>query len=445
MKPLCAVVYKPKFVLLLCFAFFSFWGNAVYAQDSLYQDLPKVWNLKTCIIYAKKNNISINNLRLSSKSAEQDLIAAKAAKLPNLTASVTQNAAHYSTGIESSSGYGVNSGITLFNGGYLNNDIRSKNLNQQVVNLSVASAENDITLQITQAYLNVLLTRENITYLGDLLNTSKAQVTQGDQQFTIGTIAKNDLLQLKAAMANDNYTLVTAQNQLQQNVLTLKQLLQLPTRIPFEVAVTDTTKINENLMDLRTAQEKALQTRPEVRGGELNIQLQTSEMEKAKASIRPVLSLGGSLSSGYNSTSFGSYPSQLNNGFNQGLGLTLSIPIFDRKVTRTNVAKANIGIQEAKLSLLNTKTTLTQAVEMAYLNVQNANSQYDAAKEQFVYTSESLRISAEQLRLGVNNTVAYLQQKTLYIQALQAFVQAKYTANLYTKIYDFYTGVPITE
>ncbi|PTS93696.1 transporter [Pedobacter sp. HMWF019] len=432
-------------VLLLCFALFFLGGNVAYAQDSLYQDLPKTWNLKACINYAKKNNITINNLKLSSKSAEQDLIASKAAKLPNLTASVTQNAANYNTGIESSSGYGVNSSITLLNGGYLNNDIRSKKLSQQVANLSVASAENDVTLQITQAYLNILLTRENITYLNDLLNTSKAQVAQGDQQFTIGTIAKNDLLQLKAAMANDNYTLVTAQNQLQQNILTLKQLLQLPTRIPFEVAVTDTAKINEKLMDLGTAQEKALQTRPEVRGGELNVQLQTSEMEKAKASIRPVLSLGGSLSSGYNSTSFGSYPNQLNNGFNQGLGLTLSIPIFDRKVTRTNVAKANIGIQEAKLSLLNTKTTLTQAVEMAYLNVQNANSQYDAAKEQFVYTSESLRISAEQLRLGVNNTVAYLQQKNLYIQALQAFVQAKYTANLYTKIYDFYTGVPITE
>ncbi|WEK18237.1 MAG: TolC family protein [Candidatus Pedobacter colombiensis] len=434
---------KINVLLFIFVAIFN--AQNLFAQDSLYNDLPKVWNLNECIAYAKKNNYTINSLKLSSKSAAQDLIASKAAKYPNLTGSVTQNAAHYNSGTQSSSGYGLNSAITLYNGGYLNNDIKSKNFSQQIANLAIASAENDATIQITQAYLNILLTRENITYLNDLLKTSKAQVTQGEQEYKIGTIAKNALLQLQAAMASDNYTLVTAQNQLQQNILTLKQLLQLPTKIPFEVAITDTVKNTETLMDLNAAQDKALQIRPEIKSGMLNIQLEINEMEKAKATIRPFLSLGGSLSTGYSSTSFGSYPNQLNNSFNQALGLTLTIPIFDRKVTQTNVAKANIEILQARLSLLNTKTTLTQAVETAYLNVQNANSQYDAAKEQFIYTGEALRVAAAQLKLGVDNIVEYLQQKNLYIQALQAFIQAKYTANLNTKIYDFYTGVPITE
>lgn len=426
------------FALLFC-------GQTVSAQDSLYHDLPKVWSLKDCIGYAKKNNISINSLKLSSKTAEQNLIAAKAARYPNLSASVSQDLAHYNSGTQSSSGYGVSSGITLFNGGYLNNDVKSKTLSEQVANLSVSASENDITLQITQAYLNILLSKENITYLADLLNTSKALVEQGSQRLTAGTIAKKDLLQLQATMANDNYTLVAAQNQLQQNVLTLKQLLQLPTRVGFEVLATDTVKTNENLKDLNTAQDQALQIRPEVKGAELNVQLQSIELEKARSSIRPVLSLNGSLGSGYNSNTIGNYTNQLNSSFNQALGLTLSIPIFDRKVTKTNVAKANLEIQQARLSLLDTKTTLTQSVEKAYLNVQNANSQYQAAREQFNYTKEALRISEAELKLGSSSTVDYLQQKNLYVQALQAFVQSKYTANLYTKIYDFYTGVPITE
>lgn len=430
-------------ILLLFFAVVS--QGDTYAQDSLYHDLPKVWNLKDCINYARKNNISINSLKLSSKTAEQSLIAAKAAKYPNLSANVSQDLSHYNSGTQSSSGYGVSSGITLFNGGYLNNDVKSKTLSEQVANLSVNAAENDITLQITQAYLNILLTKENITYLNDLLSTSNALVKQGTQRLTAGTIAKKDLLQLQATMANDNYTLVTAQNQLQQNVLTLKQLLQLPTRIGFEVAATDTTKTSEHLMDLTAAQDQALRTRPEVKGAELNVQLQNTELEKAKSTIRPVLSLNGSLGSGYNSTLLGSYPNQLNNSFNQALGLTLSIPIFDRKITKTNVAKANLEIQQARLSLLDTKTTLTQSVEKAFLNVQNANSQYQAAREQFDYTKEALRISEAELKLGSSSIVDYLQQKNLYVQALQSFVQAKYTANLYTKIYDFYTGVPITE
>jgi outer membrane protein len=218
----------------------------------------------------------------------------------------------------------------------------------------------------------------------------------------------------------------------------------LPSSAPFEVSTQDSITNNLALENLATAQDKALRSRPEVKSAELNIQLQNTELAKAKATIRPTLSLGGSLYSGYNNNTAGSYSYQLNNSFNQSLGLTLSIPIFDRKVTKTNVAKANINIQQAKLSLQDTKTTLTQNVERAYINVQNANSQFAAAQEQFNYTSEALRITNEELKQGTNNTVEYLQQKNLYVQALQAFVQAKYSANLYTRIYNFYTGTPIT-
>jgi len=408
------------------------------------QDVPKVWDLKTAIDYAKEKNISINTLKLNTQTAEQDLIASKSAVLPNLTGNVSQALTNYKSGLQNTSGFGLSSDLTLYNGSYLRNDIKSKELSVQTANLSVEAAKNDITISITQAYLNILLARENITYLEDLLVTSEAQVKQSEQQFKFGTIAKKDLLQLQSTYANDKYTLVTAQNTLQQNILTLKQLLQLPTDSPFEVSTTDTVQTSPALDNLASAQDKALKTRPEVKSGELNIQLQGVELAKAKATLRPTLSLGGSLNTGYSNNNLGSYSYQLNNSFYQNLGLTLSIPIFDRRVTKTNVAKANISIEQARLSLLDTKTTLTQNVERAYINVQNANSQYAAAQEQFTYTSEALRISNAALKEGTNNIVENLQQKNLYVQALQAFVQAKYTASLYTKIYNFYTGVPIT-
>lgn len=415
---------------------------ATYATRA--QEVPKVWDLKTAIEYAKEKNININTLKLSSQTAEQNLIASKSAVLPNLTGNVSQAITNYKSGLQNSSGLGLSSDVTLYNGSYLKNDIKAKELTLQTANLSVEAAKNDISISITQAYLNILLARENIIYLKDLLVTSEAQVKQSEQQFKFGTIAKKDLLQLQATYANDKYTLITAQNTLQQNTLTLKQLLQIPTSEAFEVSATDTVQTPQVLDNLASTQTKALSTRPEIKSGELNIQLQTTELAKAKSTLRPTLSLGGSLYTGYNNNSAGSYTYQLNNSFYQNLGLTLSIPIFDRRVTKTNAAKANISIEQARLSLLDTKTTLTQNVERAYINVQNANSQYAAAQEQFTYTGEALRISNAALKEGTNNIVENLQQKNLYVQALQAFVQAKYTANLYTKIYNFYTGVPIT-
>ena len=432
------------FAMSKCIKYFIIFILLATSNRIKAQEVPKVWDLKTAIDYAKEKNISINTLRLSSQTAEQNLIASKSAVLPNLTGNFSQALTNYKSGLQNTSGFGLSSDLTLYNGSYLKNDIKAKELNLQTANLSVEAAKNDITISITQAYLNILLARENITYLKDLLSTSEAQVKQSEQQFKFGTIAKKDLLQLQATYANDKYTLITAQNTLQQNILTLKQLLQIPTAEAFEVSTTDTVQTPQVLDNLASAQDKALRTRPEIKSGELNIQLQGFELQKAKSTLRPSLSLGGSLYTGYNNNNLGSYTNQLNNSFYQNIGLTLSIPIFDRRITKTNVAKANINIEQARLSLLDTKTTLTQNVERAYINVQNANSQYAAAQEQFNYTSEALRISNAALKEGTNNIVENLQQKNLYVQALQAFVQAKYTANLYTKIYNFYTGVPIT-
>ena len=139
----------------------------------------------------------------------------------------------------------------------------------------------------------------------------------------------------------------------------------------------------------------------------------------------------------------GSFPSQLNNNFNQQVGLTLSVPIFTKRVVKTQVEEAKIQVDQAQLDLKNTKITLSQTVERAYINVENAKSQYDAALEQYNYNKESYRIASEQLKVGVANTVDFLLQKTLFVQAQQAFIQAKYNELLTLKIYDFYRGIPI--
>ncbi len=133
----------------------------------------------------------------------------------------------------------------------------------------------------------------------------------------------------------------------------------------------------------------------------------------------------------------------MNDNFYQSLGVTLGIPIYSRRVNKTNIAKAQIQIQQASLSLLNTQTVLNQQVQEAYINLQNALAQYAAATEQLKANEESYKITTSELGLGAINILDLQLQKNLYVQALQAYTQAKYTAVLYNKIYSFYTGVPV--
>lgn len=425
----------------------------VMGQDSTLSGLPSKWTLQDCLDYALKNNITVNTLRLSERSAQQDLLQSKAAVQPNLTGSVSEYLA-FQRGTDASGNYvgrkgrlsgsyGLNSSVTLFNGGYLRNDIRLKQLSLKSAGLSVLETENDITLELTQDFLNILLAKENIVYLQDLLTTAQAQVVQAQQRYDAGSIALKDLAELQAQAANDKYTLIEAENTHRQNVITLKQLLQLPSEVTFAVSEPDSLMAKGLLPNLREVQQQALAIRPEVKIGQLNLQISQLDLQLARAGLLPTLSASGAIGSSHAGGTDYNYVQQLDNNFYQQIGLTLSIPIFNRRSVRTSIEKAKIEIEQSQLDLKNTTNSLSLTVEQAYINVVNAQGLYDASVEQLRYTEESYRIANEQLKVGVSNTVEFLQQKNLYVQAMQSYLQAKYSAALTIRIYDFYRGVPI--
>jgi len=435
---------KKKYASILLMLFFV--SIKLYAQDSTLVGTTIKWDLNKCIEYAKKNNIQVNSLRLSMQTSQQEYELAKAARLPNLSGSATQNFAHSGngSGFSASGNYGLNSSVTLYNGGYINNTILQKNLAVQSANLSILQQENDITLQITQAYLAILLDKENIIYDTDLVNTAQAQVKLEQQRYTVGTVARKDLIQLQAQQATDQYTLVNVQNVYRGDLLTLKQLLVLPSDVNFDIVKPDTIiSSGENVSPLRNTQDIANKTRPEIKNGMLDVQIAQYDVAKANAGYKPSLLAGGSIGTGYTTGPGGGF-GQLGNNFNQQVGLTLAVPIFTKRVVKTQVEEAKIAVEQSKLNLQNTKIVLSENVERAFINVQNAQSQYDAAAEQYKYNQEGYRIASEQLRVGVASIVDFLLQKNLFVQAQQAFVQAKYNVILSLKIYDFYRGVPIT-
>ncbi|TFF37945.1 TolC family protein [Mucilaginibacter psychrotolerans] len=412
---------------------------AAFSQDSL--SVVK-WDLQTCLDYAKKNNIQVNSARLSQQTSQQELILSRGAALPNLYGSATQYINHYhNDAVYGSGNYGLTSSWTLYQGGYIKSDIQQKNVEVERANLSILQQVNDLTLQITQYYLNILLDKETIIYQQNVVATSQAQVDRAKKRLDAGSIAQKDVAQLLAQLANDKYTLVTAENAQRQDLISLKQLLQL-SATSFDVITPDTIISKKAVDNLLNVQQTALKDRPEVKSGELYVRSAEFGLQKANSGYLPTLTASGFAGSSYQGAGSG-YFTQLNNGFNQQVGLSLSIPIFTRKINQVNRAQAKINIDQAKLSLKDTKTTLTLTIEKAYINVVNSQNQYDAAAEAFKYNQETYRVANEQLKVGVVNMVDFLQQKNLYTQALQQYIQAKYNAALTIEIYEFYKGTPV--
>lgn len=438
--------------LFICFLCLFFQGSA--QTDSVIASLPQTWTLEQCIAYAKQNNIQVNALRLTQKTEVQNLLLSKAAKYPSLSGNTTQSFTNskntdpvvggFQTQSSVASNYSLNSGITIYNGGYLNNDIRQKSLMVEAAQLNTEAMENSIALQITQLYLEILMAKENIIYLKDLLQTSEAQLQQGQTKYNAGSIARKDFVGLEAQVATDNYNLITAQNTVRQNTLSLKQLLQLPSGYALQVIQPDTVATVSHIADdLGIAQQQAHDARPEVKSSRLGVDIAHYDLLKARAGLKPTLTGSGALSTGYSDNQSAAYIKQLDNNFYQRAGITLSIPIFNNRISRTNIENAKIETEQARLTLKNTELILSQEVEQAYVNVLNAQAQYDAAVMQLHTNRETYRISGDQLRLGAITSVDYLLQKNLYLQALQQYMQAKYNAIISVKVYDFYKGTPM--
>src|ERR1700754_463279 len=198
-----------------CFFILFVLTNPLWAQtgtaDTALQNLPARWNLQDCLDFAIKNNITINTFRLNLRSAEQDQLLAKAGIEPNLTAQGSENlnfqkridgSGNYGgRRLTESGSYGLSSSIVLYQGGFIRNNIREKQLLTETAGLDILQQENDLTLNVTQAFLNILLARENIIYLQDLVNTSGEQVKQAQQKYDVGTIALKDVAQLQAQNA----------------------------------------------------------------------------------------------------------------------------------------------------------------------------------------------------------------------------------------------------
>jgi len=440
--------------LLSLLAVVSF--NPIHAQVS---DSIRKWSIEECFKYATEHSIEINTRKLNEETSLQDLIASKGNQIPSLSASANNNFINSKTDTSgngnltnqftSSGNYSVNSSIILWNDNYIKNNIKQRDLLSQSAKLSIQQSQNTITLLITQGYLGILLAKENLKYIQDLVATSEARVKQGQLFYDAGSIAKNNLLQLQAQWASDNYLLVQTQNAIRQNILSLKQILQLPSDTVFDVVTPPSIEIVALIPPLRGVQQTAFDIFPEIKIGELDVAIASLDIAKAKAGFKPVLSANGSLGTGYSAVISNSnfsktgYFTQLDNNFYQRFGLNLSIPIFSNRTNKTNLEKANIGYKQANLNLQNNQLVLSQEVEQAYLNATNALEAYYAAKEQLSAATETYRITNEQFRLGGINSFDLLQQRNQYVQAVQAFTQAKYTTVLQLKIYEFYRGNPI--
>ena len=452
-----------KQIILLLSVFFS---AALQAQT-------KQWTLEECIYYAIDHNISIKQVELQKQGAEIDLNTAQMSRLPNLNARADQTwnfgFASNRTGVketmnQSNTGFSIGSSVPIFTGFRISNEIARNKLDLKAATENLAKAKEDLSLNVAYLFLQVLLNKEIVKISEEQLNLGREQVERTKVLVEVGKVPKSQLYDIESQVAKDDVAVVRARNDLNLALLDLAQGLELESTANFDVYTPEIknviTEYTSSVQPPEMIFENAIQIRPAIKEQNYKVESAEKTLNIAKSGYMPTLDLNLGYNTGYYYT-YGlkdyinpetgetvrpvnpSFSNQIRDNRSEYIGMTLSIPIFNRFSVRNQVRSAKLNIQNQQLALDNVKKTLYKEIQTAYLSATSAQETYRASDKAVTATSESFKYAQERYEVGKSSVFEFNEARMRYIQSQSEQIQAKYDYIFRTKILDFYNGIPI--
>ncbi len=480
MKPIC----KSLFMLSCLFLVFIVLAFPLQAQTT---SNAAAWTLEECLKKARLNNIQIKQAALQTKSAQANYSQSKAARMPDLNGNasyslnfgrnVDPTTYEFNNQASQNVQLSLNSNVILYNGNRLKNTISQRELEYQLAQLQVENIDNNLSLNVFSAYLQILLAQEQLKVLQNQTQLTQQQLDQTQKLIKAGARPKGDLFEIEAQIANDKLSMVNAQNAIKTAYLGLAQVLDYyepiavvrPTiRVPDEDALSDLTAA--------TVYQEALSSQPQIKTAAMRSRISEQGLRIAESGKKLTVSMGASLSSGYSSlakrvieagdeilvlpspyitssgelvnyvgTAFPSYENagvgyQLNSNFGGALRLNVNIPIYNKEQVKNAITQSSIGLENQRLTEQLEKNNLRRTVEQAFLDAKAAAENYNATQVAVSAQEQALEFTKKRLEAGAGTTFEYLTNKNRLAVAELNLQSAEFNYYFRVKILEFYRG-----
>ena len=416
----------------------------------------RVWTLRECIDYALANNITVKQQDVARRQGEVELSTARNSRLPNLSASASQNWSFgrgltsentYSNQNTGSTSFSLGTSVPLFTGFRIPRTIELNKLNLEAATADLAKARDDVSVQVAQAYVQILYNLELRDVAMRQIGIDSMHVARLAEMYRTGKASGVEVAQQEATLAQSRLTYTQADNDCRLSLLTLAQLLELPSPEGFAIVRPDTAAITVGeagglpLPDDVYAEAVAL--KPEVKAEVYRLKGTEASVRIAKSALWPTLSLTAGLGSNYYTTSgmnTASFGRQMRNNFSQYVGLSLNIPIFNRFETRNNIRAARLNQEAQTLQLDNVKKALYKEIQQAYYNAVAARAQYESSGEAARSNKAAFDLMTAKYEYGKANITEFNEAKNNWLKSESDLVRAKYEYMYSTSLIDFYRG-----
>ena len=415
------------------------------------------YTLQQCIDTALARNIQVKQNALLTETAEINWKQAKANLLPDLNGianhginqgrSIDPFTNTYVTQNINYAGYGIASGVVLFNGMNLQNSIKQNTYAYDASRMELQQAKDNLTLSVILAYLQVLNNEDQVSSSIKQKELSAKQLERLEILDRQGAISPSQVSDVKGQLMNDELSILNLSNQLESSKLLLAQLMNIPydramvlERISADEFLTIYSKNSSEIY------ETALQQFSLVKSVELRKRSAEYGLKAARGTLYPTLRLGGELQTNYSSIAANAggkipYREQIGNNVFTTINLGLRIPIFNSSRARNNIKLADVAVRSSELEEENTKMRLRQQIEQAHLNMTNAYERYKTLLEQVIAYTTSFKAAEAKFTAGVGTSVDYLIAKNNLDRANINLISAKYDFVLRKKVLDYYQNL----
>lgn len=417
------------------------------------------WTLRQCIDYALENNITVKQQDVTRRQNEVQLSTAKNSRLPDLNASASQNWSFgrgltsentYSNRNTSSTSLSLGTTVPLFTGFRIPRTIELNKLNLEAATADLGKARDDISVQVAQAYVQILYNIELRDVAQRQIDIDSMQVERLREMYCTGKASGVEVAQQEATLAQSRLTLTQADNDYRISLLTLAQLLELPSPEGFTIVRPDIATLTvDEAAALPLPDEifqEAIAFKPEVKAETLRLKSTEMSIKIAQSALWPTLSLSAGLGSNYYKTNgfdTESFGRQMRNNFSQYIGLSLNIPIFNRFETRNSIRSARLDRESQQLRLDDVKKTLYKEIQQAYYNAVAARAQYASSTEATASNKAAFDLMSAKYEYGKANITEFNESKNNWLKAESDLARAKYEYMYDTSLLDFYRGRPL--
>jgi outer membrane protein len=409
------------------------------------------WTLDKCIEYALENNIQVRQSDLSASQRDIEFNSARSNRLPGVSAGASQNWSFgrgltadntYANTNTTSTSFNIGTDVTLFAGHRITGNIKLAELSLEAAKSDLERIKDDVRVQVAQAFIQIVYNRSILDVARNQATIDSMQVERLSALAAIGKASSAEVASQRATLAQSQLSVTQAQNNLNLSVLTLTQLLELPSPDGFEIEAPDNSELEFNIPDSpETIYEQALGIKPSIKSEELRLEQTSKNIDIAKSGFYPTLSLSAGAGTNYYTTSkFQSDPlgDQLKNNFSQYIGLNLSIPIFSRNNNRNNVRSAQLSRMNQQMQLDNVKKTLYKEIQQAYYNAVASKSRYESSELVEASARESFDLVQAKYEGGKASITEFNESKNRLVTAQADLVKYRYEYLFNTALLEFY-------